>query len=120
MEVHKIWTRCSVIIAIEHCESGFTISQCIVECRMSFHATTTPSTSLSSKAFGNACATNGDRMLIFAQLRYISELMTPKFTKLLQDIAASSPVLMPLCRWRYCISFRNATADEKLEMCGKA
>ena len=31
--VHHIWTRCSTIIAIEPLESGFTISQSVVECR---------------------------------------------------------------------------------------
>jgi len=32
-EVHQILTRCSLIIAIESFESGFTIGQSIVECR---------------------------------------------------------------------------------------
>ena len=32
-EVHQIWTRCSLIIAIEACESGFTIGQSVVERR---------------------------------------------------------------------------------------
>jgi len=31
-EVHQIWIRCSLIIAIEPFESGFTISESIVEC----------------------------------------------------------------------------------------
>jgi len=32
-EVHHIWTRCSLIIAIEAFESGFTISQSVVKCQ---------------------------------------------------------------------------------------
>jgi len=32
-EVHKILKRCSLVIAIENFESGFTIGQSIVECR---------------------------------------------------------------------------------------
>jgi len=31
MEVHQIWKRCSLIIAIEHFESGFMIGQAVIE-----------------------------------------------------------------------------------------
>jgi len=33
MEIHQIWTRCSLIIAMEPFESGFTIGQSVVKHR---------------------------------------------------------------------------------------
>jgi len=32
-QVHQTWMRCSLIIAIEHFESGFMIGQSVVECQ---------------------------------------------------------------------------------------
>jgi len=46
--------------------------------------------------------------------KYIRNIMSGvtalKFTKFLHDIASSSPALIPLCRWQYCIPFQNASA----------
>jgi len=40
----------------------------------------------------------------------LSQVTASKFTKFLHDVAASSPVLMPLCSRCYCITFQNTSA----------
>jgi len=62
--------------------------------------------------------TNVDRGPIFTQKpsegiqirNVILDVTATKFTKFLQKIAVSSPVLTPSCRWWYCIPFRNGRA----------
>jgi len=47
----------------------------------------------------------------YTQYETLSQGVTaPKITKFLHDVAASSPMFLPLCRWRFCIPFQNASA----------
>jgi len=74
---------------------------------------------------GNASAMNGDHRPIFAQKLHkgthirniISGVTKLKSAKFLHDVAASLPVLMPLCRWWYCFCFKMPVKRLKAVKC---
>ena len=95
-QAHQIYTRYRRTVADLNAPTNISIVQRVWKCQRNEWISTADFRPITTRRYKN-------------KKRYLRGYCT-KFTKFLRDVAASSLVLMPLCRWRYCILLLNARA----------